>query len=666
MITNINPRKMAVSGIFSDFLFTLCSVCAIIGWNGGHEMIRKDKKLFKDGSIKTQVRVTEGYRPYPNSSPKQRTVKSFGYLEDQEDQAAFWKEVNACNDSLKKKRDLRIEIPVSEMMYTKNNRLLNYGYKFPEAVYRLLDISSFIQDYQKASGFRGKYSLDQVFSYLVMDRILYPSSKREAASRLLNYYGAENDFELPQVYRALDHFDGFFYDLQQYISEKVEAIAGRRLDYSFYDVTNYYTEKDFADPDEIYRDRHGNMTTGPALAQKGVSKEHQLTPIIQMGLFIDGNGIPVCMDVFRGNMSDSDTLKENLDSFKKEYGIERTVVVADKGMNCSHNIDLLCSQGDGYVFSQVLKGTKGKRYQEHLFNPEGWTESTDGSYKWKLVTEEYKGHDISFETSGDGTRMERKTAVRRQRKALLYWSKADAEMAAKKREEKLLRAEKSTKNNAYGIQHGKDRYVREETVMKETGEVLEEGQIAKVTTVDKEKAEKDARYDGYFAIITSELDYDAAKIREVYHGLWRIEESFRIMKSDFDARPVYLNTRPHIRAHFLICFTALVIIRIIQHFMGDKRLSAERIADALREANCLIEKGGYVRLLDVGGKIRYQEVPDKKTGKMMPTLKFSNEDQIALDYRKIQETFGTEFYYAYAKQEDFKRFFQEMRLAARA
>ena len=87
MITNINPRKMAVSGIFSDFLFTLCSISAIVKQDGGHEMIRKDKKLFKDGSMKTQVRVTEGYRPYPNSSPKQRTVKSFGYLEDQEDQA---------------------------------------------------------------------------------------------------------------------------------------------------------------------------------------------------------------------------------------------------------------------------------------------------------------------------------------------------------------------------------------------------------------------------------------------------------------------------------------------------------------------------------------------------------------------------------------------------
>ena len=129
------------------------------------------------------------------------------------------------------------------------------------------------------------------------------------------------------------------------------------------------------------------------------------------------------------------------------------------------------------------------------------------------------------------------------RKVLLYWSKADAQMAAKKREEKLKRAERSTKNNAYGIAHGKDRYLKEETVLKETGEILYREQVAKVSVVDLEKAEKDALYDGYFAIITSEMDFDAAKIRSVYHGLWRIEESFRIMKSDLDARPIYVNTR---------------------------------------------------------------------------------------------------------------------------
>lgn len=624
-------------------------------------MIRKDKKTFKDGTVKTQIRVTEGYRPYPNSSPKQRTVKSFGYLEDQTDLEAFWNEVNACNNSLKKKEVPQSRTPVSKMMYSDHNRLLNYGYKFPESVYRLLEIDSFMNDYQKHSGFRGKYSLNEVFRYLIMDRILYPSSKREAAARLLNYYGLRSEFELPDIYRALDHFDRLFYDLQQYLNRKVTELTGRSLEYSFYDVTNYYTEKDFADLDEVYTDRRGRQTEGPALAQKGVSKEHQLTPIIQMGLFLDGNGIPVCMDVFRGNMSDADTLKENLDGFKKEYGIRRTVVVADKGMNCSHNIDLLCSQGDGYVFSQVLKGTKGKRYRENLFDPDGWHVSESGDYRWKLITEEYTGHEIQFEEQ-DGERVERKKAVRRMRKVLLYWSKADAQMAAKKREEKLKRAERSTKNNAYGIVHGKDRYLKEETVLKETGEILDQGQVAKVSVVDQEKAEKDALYDGYFAIITSEMDYDAEKIRSVYHGLWRIEESFRIMKSDLDARPIYVNTREHIRAHFLICFTALVIVRMIQHSMGEKRLSAERIADCLRSANCLIEQGGYVRLLDVGGRIGYQEIPDKKTGKLVPSLKFSPEDQVAADYRKIQETFGTDFYYAYVKQEIFKRFFSEMGL----
>jgi len=628
-------------------------------------MIRKDKKTFKDGSVKTQVRVTEGYRPYPNSSPKQRTVKSFGYLEDQADLEAFWKEVNACNDSLKHKRDLRIEIPVSEMMYSENNRLLNYGYKFPESVYHLLGVDAFFEQYQKASGFRGKYSLNEIFRYLVMDRILYPASKREAASRLLNYYGLNSEFGLPDIYRALDQFGLAFYGLQRFVSEHVAEQFGRDLEHSFYDVTNYYTEKDFAGPDEIYRGRSGNLVNGPALGQKGVSKEHRLTPIIQMGLFMDGKGIPVCMDVFRGNMSDSDTLKENLDGLKKEYGIERTVVVADKGMNCSHNIDLLCSQGDGYVFSQILKGTKGKRYQEHLFSPEGWQEASDGSYKWKLITEEYQGHDISFDTQ-DGQKAEKRKAVKRKRKVLLYWSKADAEMAAKKREEKLKKAENSTKNNAYGIAHGKDRYVKEETILKETGEILNEEQAVKVSVVDQEKAKKDALYDGYFAIITSELGYDAAKIREVYHGLWRIEESFRIMKSDFDARPIYLNKREHIRAHFLICFMALVILRLIQNSMGKERLSVERIAEALRGANCLLERGGYVRLLDVGGKIQYKEIQDRKSGKLVPSLRFSNEDQVALDYRKIQETFGTGFYYAYAKQEDFKRFFNEMDLSKRA
>ena len=530
------------------------------------------------------------YLRYPNASPKQRTVKSFGYLEDQTDLEAFWKEVNACNDSLKHKRDLRIEIPVSEMMYSENNRLLNYGYKFPESVYHLLGIDTFFEQYQRSSRFRGKYSLNEIFRYLVMDRILYPASKREVASRLLNYYGLNSEFDLPDIYRALDQFNIIFYDLQRFISEQVGERFGRDLQYSFYDVTNYYTEKDFADPDEEYRDRSGKLVSGPALGQKGVSKEHQLTPIIQMGLFMDGNGVPICMDVFRGNMSDSDTLKENLDGFKKEYGMERTVVVADKGMNCSRNIDLLCSQGDGYVFSQILKGTKGKRYQEALFAQEGWQEAEDGSYKWKLLTEEYQGYDISFEMQ-DGQKTEKKNIC-----------VADSGYGSEKK------AEKSTKNNAYGIVHGKDRYIKEETILKETGEVLDERQTAKVSAVDREKAEKDALYDGYFAIITSEMDYDAAKIREVYHGLWSIEESFQIMKSDFDARPIYLNKREELvgEKHQFVFVTDKgkpvydkFIYRLAVKYLGEVTSLKKRSPHVLRHsfATALLNNGACIEAI---------------------------------------------------------------------
>ena len=138
------------------------------------------------------------------------------------------------------------------------------------------------------------------------------------------------------------------------------------------------------------------------------------------------------------------------------------------------------------------------------------------------------------------------------------------------------------------------------------------------------------------------------------------------MKSDFDARPIYLNKREHIRAHFLLCFVSLVILRLIQNGMGPCRLSVERIAEALRGANCLLERGGYIRLLDVGGKLRYEEILDQKSGKMVSGLKFSNEDQVALNYQRIQETFGINFYYAYAKQEDFKRFLKEMELSKKA
>ncbi len=384
------------------------------------------------------------------------------------------------------------------------------------------------------------------------------------------------------------------------------------------------------------------------MRKKGVSKEHRTDPIAAMGLFMDSNGLPVNMSIFPGNTSDSLTLQPTMEDVKKSYGLGRLVVVADKGLNSSKNIDVIINNGDGFVFSQILKGKKGQRYNEKLFDKNGWTSNEDDTYKYKLFEEEYEGKN----------KEEKKE--KRTRKVLLYWSKDQADMARRKREEKLEKAARAVKNNAYGIKKGVDEYTKEDIVNMETGEIL--GNTKKLRSVDVEKAEKDAKYDGYFCIITSELDYGERKIREAYGGLWRIEQSFRIMKTDLYARPVFVSTNEHIRAHFMICFVALLIIRFVQHYMGEKALSAERIARALGVATCKVQKGGIIQLDDVGGAIAFQKTQNKK-GEMVDTLAFSDEDEIALDYKLIQETYGTDCYNIYLRQEVFNKFLKSISLA---
>jgi len=542
--------------------------------------------------------------------------------------------VEEFNANFKEDAPLRIEVASNRLMYCKENRRQNYGYKFLEAVYNLLEINSFIKGYEKAHRFRGEYSLSDIFKLLVLTRILRPDSKRASCQIKDGFYGMRTDFTLPDVYRSLDHFVDFEVELQRHLNERVKETIGRDLSYAFYDVTNYFFEIDFPDGEDDLR-------------KKGVSKEHRTDPIAAMGLFMDSNGLPVSMSIFPGNTSDSLTLQPTMKDVKESYGLGRLVVVADKGLNSSKNIDVIVNNGDGFVFSQILKGKKGQRYNEKLFDKSGWTSNEDGTYRYKLFQEEYWGKDK------DG-----KKEIRT-RKVLLYWSKAEADMARRKREEKLEKAARSVKNNAYGIKKGVDEYTKEDIVDNETGEVLEN--TKRLRSVDLDKAEKDAMYDGYFCIITSELDYDERKMRQVYGGLWRIEQSFRIMKTDLYARPVFVSKNEHIRAHFLICFVALLVMRIIQHRMGEKALSAERIARALGTATCQVLKGGIIHLDDVGGAIAFRKIRDKK-GKLVDTLAFTDEDEIALDYKAIQDMFGTDFYNIYSRQEVFNKFLKKISL----
>jgi hypothetical protein len=591
-------------------------------------MIKKERKKQSDGTYKTFIRIVEGYRPGPGLPTKQRAIRAFGWLEDQEAPDAFMRMVEDFHSTYKANNaPLVIEASGTTKMYGGESRRQNYGYRYLSAIYDMLGIDAFISNYADASGFRGKYPLSQIFKFLVLIRILEPDSKRATFQMKDGFYGMDIGFALCDVYKALDRFADFEVDLQRSLNTAVKSSIGRDLSHAFYDVTNYFFHIDFPSSDDDLR-------------KNGVSKEHRLDPIAAMRLFMDGNGLPVSMSIFPGNTNESLTLRPTMEDVKASYGLGRLVVVADKGLNSSKNINMIVNNGDGFIFSQVLKGKSGQRYNEKLFSPDGWEWNADKSYCYKLFEEEYTGTDKNG-----------KKEVRK-RNVLLYWDKADADMARRKREDKLRKAAKAIGNNVYGVKHGYEEFTKEDIVDTKTGECLDG--VKKVRSVDNEKAKKDAMYDGYFCIITSELDYNENQIRKAYHGLWRIEESFRIMKSDLYARPVFISKNEHIRAHFLICFVALLVIRIVQHKMGVKALSTERISRALNAASCRVLRGGVIQLDDVGGAIAFKKRKDKR-GNMVDTLEHSEEDEIALDYKAIQNLFGTDIYNVYYRQEVFNK-----------
>lgn len=566
-------------------------------------VIRYDKHKRKDG-IKTQVRVVEGYRV--DGKIKQKTIKDFGYLEDQENKDEFIAMVEKFDDDYKKEKLLLKKNTRKKFFEDTNSVKYNYGYKFLSAIYDSLKLDDFFANVD----FKGDYDLNSILKYFAIQRILNPASKRHTTQTMRNFYGNELDFELADVYRSLDKFSDLSTNIQKYINNRIVNLIGRKFDYGFYDVTNYYCEVDFPDEDG-------------GLRQRGVSKEHRTDPIIQFGLFMDENSLPVCMSIFPGNTSDSLTFQPTMNKIKENYSLKKIIAVADKGMNSSKNIDYLVNNGNGFVFSQILKGKKGKRYHEIMFDENDYTYNSSKTFKYKTFIEDYDAIDK------DGNK------IKRQRKVLIYWKYEDAIMAARKRDDKLNKALKSLGNNAFTIKHAYDEYIKD-LYTTENGEVADTVN----RSIDYEKAKEDAKFDGYFAIVTSELDYDYSKILEVYSGLWRIEESFRITKSQFEARPIFVRTQKHIEGHFLICFISLLLIRMLQLKMNYS-LSAERIIEALNTSMCITDSLNKVRVLRNDEVLLFDE-----------SNKLTLDNQTINDLLSIINAMDAEIPYAeYTKQE---------------
>lgn len=588
-------------------------------------MIRKDIRKFKYGT-RTEIRVVEGYRDQ-NGKVKQKTIKTFGYLEDQTDPNAFMKIVEEYNANYKNSKRIKLERPTNILFHEDPGSIeYNYGYRFLESIYEKLDIESFF----RTVNFKGEYSLNEIFKFLTFQRILNPDSKRATFQNIQSFYKYYDDYSLDDLYRSLEVFDKYKIELQKYINDKIKEIIGRDSSYAYYDVTNYYNEIDYPKDENDLR-------------QRGVSKEHRVDPIIQLGLFIDSNGLPISMSLFKGNTSDTKTLQPVMKDIKNNYDLNRLIVVADKGLNSTSNINYIVNNNDGYVVSQILRGKKGKRYQEKLFTEENYTYNNNRTFKYQLFEEDYEiiNHEGKKET--------------RKRKVLIYWKLEDAVLEAKKRDDKLARALKSLGNNAYAIKHTYEQYIKELHTVEQTGEVADK--IDRV--IDEEKIKDDSKYDGYFCIITSELDYDHNKILEVYGNLWKIEESFRITKSDLEVRPIYVNKESHINGHFLTCYVALVLIRLLQLKLKSK-LSVERIVKALNSCKCTIPEKGIIHLIRGTITKSYKQVMNKH-GELVSTTKLTDNDEIIEDLLNIIDSFNSYAYFSYSSQNDFNKYLESIK-----
>lgn len=509
-------------------------------------------RLSKSKTAKfTKVYLAEGYRD-ENGKSKQRIIKSYGNLEDLEalDPDILDKLKLEAKSIIK--NEVKITLNLSDTN-TEISRDKNYGYFFLDSIYKTLGITDFIKNYKFETNF--KYDLDEVLKLLTFSRILDPMSKKATVESQDTYFEDFN-VDLKSVYKSLSKLSEIKIDLKNHLNKSVTSTYGRDVSLVFYDVTNYYFETDAEDD----------------LKKKGLSKEKRSTPIVQMGLLIDSKGLPIAYDLFPGNTHDSSTLIPFIKNMRKQYNFGKVILTADKGLNSGKNLAYLKSEKDGYIVSQKIRGMS-KAFVNEVLSEEGYACNANGTFKIKSFVRDRETKDENGEK------------VTLKEKVVCFWSKDYDEREKHKREKLeeritsyLESPAKLKSSNSYGIK----KYLKLQNIDTETGEIKD---IEPFVEFDEEKYNRDVSLDGYYTIVTSELELSNEAIIEKYRGLWKIEESFRVLKTDLSGRPVYVRTEDHVEGHFLVCFLALLISRILELKLENK-YSVKRIQESLKNATC--------------------------------------------------------------------------------
>ena len=466
-----------------------------------------------------------------------------------------------------------------------------------DPVFRALGLDELFASVKCAS--RIKYDLTGIVRLLTYGRIIDPESKWSTMGQNDQYYAPLVKSTNPDnVYDALDVIYANRRQIVQRMNTCISRGIGRSADTVFYDVTNFFFET--ARPDEDFEGEDGNTVTG--LRKFGVSKENRRQPIVQLGLFLDGNGIPISFATFPGNTLDHHTLRPAMDEAAGDLGIRRFVLVADRGMYSGTNMYAVREAGNGYIVSKSLRKTD-KAERTWAIDPEGYTVVSENfRHKSRIVKRVVK--------DGNGKKREIREKV------VVYWSKAFYERERSENASFMEFLGKLKENpGSYRISssHSKGlrRFLKKEYVNKVTGEKVDSADL--MPMIDEAKLTEFNDLMGYYQIVTSELEMGDREVIEKYHGLTQIEDQFREMKGTLETRPVFVQTPEHIKAHLMVCFMALTMIRIIQRktrlsakpAKGESRWSygipGARVSEALAGWQVLELPGEYYQVLKPKG-----------------------------------------------------------------
>ena len=528
------------------------------------------KSKYKNG--RTFLSINESYRDPVSKTNKNRSVMKIGYLDDlagkYDDPVAHFKALAVkMTEENESQNIMTLKIDTATHMDKDEDNVKNLGYIILSKIYHELEIDKYLLSRQRSAKFR--YNTNSIMQLLVFARIIYPGSKLFAFNCKEAFF-ERFDFKLEEVYRSLSFFSEHKEALQLWMHERVLKKYSRDTSLVYYDLTNYYFETDQQD----------------GFRMKGVCKEHRPDPIVQMGLFMDRNGIPVSYKLFAGNEADCMTLRPMISETARNYSLGRIIVVADKGVISSDNIWYTLSARNGYVFSYSVRKSD-KAFKDYVLDQDGYRWNKDKTFKIKSRLEP---RTIKVTSSRGG-----KICKQVEEKQVIVYSDKYAKKARHDREQAVQKAKDLIKNPSRydrAASYGAAKYIKNLVFDKDTGEVMEDAK--NLLVFDEEKLKDEAVYDGYYAIVTSEIDMGDNEILDIYHGLWEIEETFKITKSTLETRPVYVSLKDHIEAHFLTCFIALVLVRLLE-FKLDGKFTTEEIISSLKKYNCsLTEQNLYM------------------------------------------------------------------------